>query len=137
MAVWPRQKWISLTLQQVALRRFFPESSVWIRRSELTWMATLVPYPLSQTYGVRLRYKLTGNPEVEVLAPCLKKRGSDKPPHLYPGERLCLYLPRIGEWNKTMFLSETIVPWTSEWLFNYEVWLATGEWCGGGVHPRL
>jgi len=22
------------------------------------------------------------------------------------------------------------------WLFYYEIWLATGEWCGGGVHPE-
>jgi len=85
---------------------------------------------------VRLRYKLTGSPEVEVLEPLLQKRGSDNPPHLYPGKKLCLYLPRIGEWNKTMMLSQTIIPWTSEWLLNYEVWLATGEWSGGGLHPR-
>lgn len=35
-----------------------------------------------------------------------------------------------------MYLNATIIPWTSEWLFNYEVWLATGEWRGGGMHPR-
>lgn len=136
MAAWPKQKSTSLSLQQAALRRLFPESSAWIRKSELIWLGMLSPCPISRTYSVRLRYKLTGSPEVEVLDPVLEKRGSDSPPHLYAGAKLCLYLPRIGEWSKAMLLSQTIIPWTSEWLLNYEVWLATGEWRGGGIHPR-
>lgn len=40
-----------------------------------------------------------------------------------------------------MLLSTTVVPWTAEWLIHYEVWLATGQWTGGGhaptaPHPR-
>jgi hypothetical protein len=35
-----------------------------------------------------------------------------------------------------MFLADTVVPWTSEWLFFYEVWHATGLWLGGGTHPN-
>lgn len=31
-----------------------------------------------------------------------------------------------------MLIANTIVPWTSEWLFYYEIWLATGQWHGGG-----
>ncbi|MGH8092034.1 MAG: hypothetical protein ACREIF_00990 [Chthoniobacterales bacterium] len=32
-----------------------------------------------------------------------------------------------------MRLADTIVPWTSRWLYFYEIWLATGEWMGGGI----
>lgn len=56
-------------------------------------------------------------------------------PHVYPGKRLCLYLPRSGEWTHEKYISETIVPWTSLWFYYYEVWDATGEWLGGGEHP--
>ena len=35
-----------------------------------------------------------------------------------------------------MPIADTIIPWTSEWLFFYELWLATGgEWLGEGEHP--
>jgi hypothetical protein len=34
-----------------------------------------------------------------------------------------------------MLLAYTVVPWTSEWLVFYELWLITGEWLGGGTHP--
>lgn len=137
MVSWPKQKSISLSLQQAALRKLFPESSALIRRSELIWLGVLTPSALSLAYRVRVSYKLTGNPEVEVLDPRLQKRGSASPPHLYPGNKLCLYLPKTGEWRRTMHLSATIIPWTSEWLLNYEVWLVTGEWRGGGMHPQL
>ena len=47
--------------------------------------------------------------------------------------RLCLHFP--GEWDPRMLISETIIPWASEWLYFHELWLATGEWHGGGHNP--
>lgn len=96
-----------------------------------------MPSVLSYRYLVRLCYRLCDSPEVEVLDPRLQKRKSKNPPHLYKGEKLCLYLPGTREWERGKLLSETIIPWTSEWLLNYEFWLVTGEWYGGGSHPRL
>jgi hypothetical protein len=29
-------------------------------------------------------------------------------------------------------VDNTILPWISEWLFFYELWLFTGDWLGGG-----
>ena len=46
---------------------------------------------------------------------------------------LCLYYP--CEWNSTMNISDTIIPWISEWLYYFEFWCITGEWHGGGKHP--
>jgi hypothetical protein len=34
-----------------------------------------------------------------------------------------------------MSIAETIIPWTSEWLYFYELWVFTGEWHGGGHAP--
>lgn len=136
MAKWTKQKAISLAFQELALRKLFPMAKSSIKRSELTWLGTLRPSPLSCSYQVRLRYKLNGSPKIEILHPRLETRMGKKPPHLYSGERLCLYLPNTGEWGCGMLLSEVIVPWTSEWLLNYEIWLATGHWCGGGIHPQ-
>jgi hypothetical protein len=80
-------------------------------------------------------FALTMTPHVTLVDPPLQGRDGRKPPHLYKGDFLCLYLPNSGEWNGQMFLARTIIPWTSEWLLHYEIWLATGEWHGGGIHP--
>ena len=133
---WTR-KTTSLAVQAGHLQKLFPSSRVSFKRSQLTWVVTLQPSPLSQTYKVRLQYKLDERPDIEVLEPTLEERDGQRPPHLYPKGRLCLYLPRMNEWNGEMLLADTIVPWISEWLLNYEIWLATGEWCGGGEHPDV
>ena len=126
---------INLAVQQLALQSLFPDAQCWISHSELTWEGTLTPSALSRCYLVRVRYNLNGSPDVEVLDPALERLEGKKPPHLYKGDKLCLYRPKTGEWDRHMLLSETIIPWTSEWLLHYEIWLATGKWCGGGIHP--
>lgn len=35
-----------------------------------------------------------------------------------------------------MRIANTILPWTSLWLYYYEIWLGTGKWEGGGDHPE-
>jgi hypothetical protein len=49
-------------------------------------------------------------------------------------QHLCIYYKRAKEWDETKFIADTIIPWTSEWLLHYEIWVATGTWQGGGIH---
>jgi hypothetical protein len=77
------------------------------------------------------------HPDVYVANPKLELfPGEKKLPHVYNTEDqcLCLYYRKGREWNGSMYLAETIIPWTSEWLLHYEFWLATGSWHGGGIH---
>ncbi len=92
---------------------------------------------MSQEYQVKIHYELGAPPKVWVLSPPLERRPDGEPiPHVYEGPRPCLYLPGSGEWRPDRYIADTIVPWTSLWLYYYEVWHATGEWLGGGVHPK-
>lgn len=49
---------------------------------------------------------------------------------MYKDGTLCLYDWREQPWQKHWHLHETIIPWTSEWLVFYEIWLLTGKWRG-------
>jgi hypothetical protein len=122
--------------QVVAMKKAFPGFLAKIGADSVSWTGIIQPTTLSDKYTVRIFYSAIGLPKVCVLSPKLVGR-EDNPfiPHVYPGKRLCLYLPGAGEWTKEMLVNETIVPWTSLWLYYYEVWLATGNWLGGGVHP--
>jgi hypothetical protein len=81
-----------------------------------------------------LRYRLGQQPAVRVLDPVLQPRpDADALPHIYAEGDLCLFAP--GEWNSSMAIGRTIIPWASEWLLHYEIWHAAGEWTGGGRHP--
>ena len=55
-------------------------------------------------------------------------------PHMYPDGSLCLFYPGYKEWYYLDLWADTLIPWTSLWLYYYELWLQTGEWLGGGIH---
>ena len=57
-------------------------------------------------------------------------------PHTYSDGSLCLFYPKMGEWWYTYKWSETLIPWTSLWLYYYEIWVQTGKWIGKGKHVR-
>lgn len=109
-----------------------------LRAGRLVWRYTTAPTPLSRLYIIRLSYRVEKSPQVIVEKPALCSLAGDRRlPHVYEQEpaRLCLYLPRAGEWQPWMRIDQTIVPWTAVWLFYFEEWLESNEWKGGGVHP--
>src|SRR6267143_4052981 len=62
----------------------------------------LQPTPMSILYRIRVTYRLQKDPEVHVVQPALRDRSSkDRIPHVYPGNRLCLFLTGVGEWRPT------------------------------------
>jgi len=110
-----------------------------LRHGRLVWNYDARPTPLSRSYRLRITYRHAATPETFVLHPHLPTLAEGRDlPHVYQQDppRLCLYLPSSGEWSPTMRISETIVPWSVLWLFYFEEWLATGEWTGGGTHPK-
>ena len=90
----------------------------------------IAPTPFSKSYTIQLRYK-NSSPNVYVVAPMpleVFDKGK-KLPHVYnhKEQRICLYYPKNNEWDPSMYLADTIIPWASEWLFHYEIWLSTGK----------
>lgn len=102
---------------------------------------SLIPSPLSGTYKIRLCYQQGKHPDVFVESPLPLKRaeGATLLEHVYSTEKqhLCLYVRKAQEWNDTMFISNTVIPWISEWIFHYELWVLTGVWNGGGIHNSI
>lgn len=105
------------------------------------------PFTLSIEYGLPVsglvqRHRLF--PVVRVLRPSLVLNfdaSEEAPlPHVYfegPDYRLsplCLFDPMTNEWNQSMSIAKTTVPWAARWLACYELWEATGRWHGGGRH---
>lgn len=126
-----RRGWLTAAQQAVGIAAAWPDQPrPTVRRDILRWRGALQPSVLSPSYIVSLIYKLGDPPRVDVLEPLLDPGHRVALPHVYDSDRLCLYTP--GEWNPTMWVSRTILPWTSEWLFHYEVWRTTDRWVGGG-----
>lgn len=105
----------------------------------VTWTGPLEAehqtFVVEATYAIGMEF-----PWVRVRRPRLVQRPdfADGPlPHVYwrgdePG--LCLFDPLQKEWNASMAISRTTIPWTIDWLYFYEIWSMTGKWLGGGRH---
>ena len=96
-----------------------------------------MPSPVSPSYEVKLQYTSEEGAKVFVLDPdpLTLAPGKTKLPHVYSTQRqeLCLYYPKWREWHPGKLYVHTLVPWASEWLFHYEIWVGTGQWYGGGI----
>lgn len=129
--------------QKVALCIAYREASCSIdkKKNQLFWTGKIRPTALSQEYRVLLVYQLRKSPKVWVIGDELEKLDDINFPHKFDIDaenklvRICLY--RYSEFDSSKLLANTIIPWTIEWLYFYELWLATGEWLGGGEHPDV
>lgn len=131
----------SLLQQKVALCSVYKDAKCYIdkKKKQLFWSGQIKPTAFSKEYNILMLYKLWESPKVWVYGDELKKLDAEDFPHKFDINvdakmvRICLY--RYSEFNVYKLLADTIIPWTVEWLYFYELWLATGEWLGGGEHP--
>lgn len=134
--------------QMRQMHRKWPAFQVLRRsRSRICWEGEL--RPINKTYTVAIVLDIAPmdggppNPLVMVLKPPLRGRPGhphEALPHVYANPAnpllplLCLFHPPTDRFDpRRDSVADKIVPWTTEWLACYEVWLATGEWPGGGV----
>lgn len=134
----------SLVCQKIKLQKKYSCGVCEIRRGILYWDGWLCPTPVSMKYHVQMQYKKGKRPIALLLGRNLKGLNIRDFPHRFISHkgkqgiadqyavRMCLHLN--CEFTGIMWLADTIVPWTMEWLYFYEIWLAIGKWCGGGVH---
>lgn len=122
---------LTLAQQAFGLRGRFGDANVHFSPPGLVCVLDLTPTPLSRTYSVKIEYDGFSRPVVKVLSPNLKGIQGKELPHTFKDGDLCLHLHE--EWGPEDLITATIVPWASEWLLHYELWLASGgTWSGGG-----
>jgi hypothetical protein len=63
----------------------------------------------------------------------LKPPDDERLPHVFNGTELCLYYDEFNPWYDSIALK--MMPWVSEWLYYYELWVTTESWLGPENHP--
>lgn len=127
---------LPLITQEKMLLRAFPNSIVKRGKFRLWWQGKLKPTALSSEYSIAVKLEY-GKVETFVIEPqkLALFEGETSLPHVYSTskQKLCLFFPDGKEWSKGKLLVDTIIPWTCEWLYFYEIWVLTGAWLGGGT----
>lgn len=122
------------------LRMCYPESSgTIVRGGRLVWQTTIKPSAISDDYLISIEAKPRKFPTVWASEGAISRCANlSAVPHKFefdpdtPRIRLCL---QYQDWSSCQLYTETVIPWIMEWLVHFEIWMATGEWHGGGIHP--
>lgn len=112
----------------------FHQLKATVHGGHVTWRGPVKHCVGGVQYEVLIDFQWPRQLKAWVARPALVTRPGDQIPHRYSDNSLCLHL--VNEWNAGKIISRTIVPWIAHWLFHYEIWLITGDWYGGGVHPK-
>ena len=111
------------------------------RHGGTSWIGDVKPH--LGVFKIEITYALDFDfPHVRVLSPTLRRLPDNvegELPHVYWQDGkpiLCLFDPAQDEWDKSMLISRTTVPWSLDWLTCYEIWTMTERWVGGGRHPN-
>ena len=109
-----------------------------VNRDRAIWVGQIQPLSICDIYTIEVDYTQGKHPKIRVLFPKLRlAKGERKIPHMFNQERLCLFRGINKHWDPSVGFNRNIIPWTSMWLYYYEMWLATGKWMGGGEHPSV
>jgi hypothetical protein len=114
-------------VQKHLIEKHFPIFHCNLKCGKLECVGDISPTTYSTRYTVQICYTEWGIPEVRILKPEIKARSII---HMYSDGRLCLYHPPTQPWLSSNDLHKTIIPWTSEWLTYYELFLEEGKWLG-------
>lgn len=92
----------------------------------------------SSEYVIKIKQETVYSiPKVFVLCPKLKTYSNKSIPHTYGMQKIkgkeylqiCPFYPE-EDWNNTMIIADTVLLWSIEWFYFYEIWLVSGKWCG-------
>ncbi|MDE3838759.1 hypothetical protein C0966_05110 [Bacillus methanolicus] len=119
-------KTINLGLQNFAISKKFPSFRLFKdSHQNIYWIGKLQPSEKSPIYTVKIQYD-PYQPKVFVLEPEILRSA----PLRYGDNSLCLYHPNDNSYRPDMLISDTLIPWASEWLYFYNIWLEEGVWWG-------
>jgi hypothetical protein len=127
---------IPLDSQFERIKSSFPNLAIKEKKNDkFTVIIKLRPDLFSKEYEVKIVYETYKPISVYIVNEVLEiAENRNKLPHVYNNklQKICLYAKDGGRWDSSKSIVSTIIPWASEWLFYYELWLIDGIWQGGG-----
>lgn len=128
----PYSKYGVLSYQQQLIEKHFPFLSCSIINKVLTCTGWVQPDGCSQPYKVKVEYVAGYEPKSTILSPRIEPH---RDIHMYQDHSLCLHYPPDMQWNEKVKIYQYTIPWISEWIVFYEIYLRNGHKWEGRESP--
>lgn len=135
----PRKTSISIPMQKCHLLTKYRKLLIKDNSSRKIDMDFLIKSTnTNMEYTIKLKYdSIYDIPKVFLLNHNLPTNIDESIPHIYgtpkiKGKeylRLCPFYPN-EDWDNKLLISNTVFLWAIEWIYFYEIWAVSGQWCG-------
>ncbi|MBI3137732.1 MAG: hypothetical protein HYZ15_04025 [Sphingobacteriales bacterium] len=103
-----------------------------IQNKVLVCTGWLQPDNCRDKYKVKVEYVAGHEPKSTVLWPKIEP---SRDIHMYKDHSLCLHYPKDMPWNEKIKIYQYTIPWISEWIVFYEIYLINGNIWEGRQSP--
>lgn len=124
-------KYALLLLQQKKIEKYFPFLQCQIVDNVLVCIGSVQPENCSK-YKIKIEYVAGHEPKTTILYPYIEPC---KKIHMYQDHSLCLRYPPDMRWNERVDVYKYTIPWISEWIIFYEIYLLNGNKWDGPESP--
>lgn len=88
------------------------------------------PTHYTEEYLLCINYEKGYAPRIWIINPEMHITDRYRLPHVFPGNRLCLYHSRDWRWIATCDIRKTLIVWSMMWIVNYEYYKINSTWIG-------
>lgn len=141
----PKKTSIKLPIQKLYLMNRYKNILIKDNSSRKIDMDFLIQSTFSSNkYIIKIKYNtIYDTPNVFLLNQNLPTDNKNDIPHIYGIKKicgkeyinLCTFYPK-EDWNNSMLIANTVFLWAVEWLYFYEIWCVSGNWCRRGDTSR-
>ena len=118
--------------QQKLIERHFKFLNCKIKKTVLVCAGTLKLANCRNIYSILIEYVAGYEPKTTILSPNIMPCQEI---HMYQDHSLCLHYPKDMVWNERTLIFKYTVPWISEWIYYYEIYLINGNVWEGPESP--
>jgi hypothetical protein len=128
----PFNKYAVLSYQQKLMETNYPFLNCAVQNNVLVCGGWMQPDHCSKKYKIKIEYVAGNEPKSTILFP---KIDPSKEIHMYRDHSLCLHYPPDMKWDERVKIYQYTIPWISEWIIFYEIYLINGNKWEGRESP--
>ncbi|WP_316794422.1 hypothetical protein [Pedobacter frigoris] len=125
-------KYFYLNSQKQLIEKHYDFLKCRIEKNVLKCVGWIQPEFCSNAYKVLIEYVVGKEPKTTILYPNVKPGVKI---HMYGDHSLCLHYPPDMKWTEHTRVYQYTVPWITEWIIYYELYLVNGGLWEGKESP--
>ncbi len=125
-------KYPVLMVQKKLMEKHYSFLTYEIEKNVLRCTGWLQPEGCKTKYKIKIEYVSGHEPKTTILSPKIEPGQSI---HMYNDHSLCLHYPPDMYWNSQIQIHAFTIPWISEWIVFYELYLVNGNIWEGRESP--